>query len=224
MKTSKLKILAEIAIFAALGFALDALQGGIFKGLFPNGGSIGFAMVPVFIIAYRRGLISGILCGFIISIIQMIGGIYIINSATYEGAMRVLAPLFQVGLDYVLAYTVVGFAGAFSGLYAKSKSMKMKLIYISLGVIIGGLLKYSCHVIAGILFWLPSDETWAYSFIYNGGYSLPNIGICLVIMIIIARFYPQFLTINKQTKDNKENEIKEVNNNEEVNNEVINHE
>ena len=76
------KVLAEIAIFAALGLVLDALSSGIFRGVWANGGSICIAMVAVFIISYRRGLISGLLCGFILSIVQMIPGIYVINGAT----------------------------------------------------------------------------------------------------------------------------------------------
>ena len=92
MKKSKLnvinvRVLAEIAIFAALAFVLDVLQSGYSRGLFANGGSIGIAMVPIFVISYRRGLVPGIICGFIVSLVQMLGGIYAINSANYEGAM-----------------------------------------------------------------------------------------------------------------------------------------
>ena len=194
------RVLAEIAIFAAIGFALDALQSGIFKGVWPNGGSIGFAMVPVFVIAYRRGLLPGLLCGLVLSLIQMLGGIYILPAATFNNKfMQAMGPFFQVMLDYVLAYFVVGFAGAFAGLYKKSESMKMKLVWITAGVVVGGLLKYACHVASGyfwldekITFWGVNGGTMIYSFIYNL-YAVFNIAICLPIMILIARFYPKFL-------------------------------
>ncbi|MGM9969327.1 MAG: energy-coupled thiamine transporter ThiT [Anaeroplasma sp.] len=190
------KLLAEIAIFAALAFALDALQGGIFKGVFVNGGSIGFAMVPVFLIAYRRGLLPGILCGFILSIIQMLGGIYIIGKTVDNAALQTFYWISQVMLDYVLAYTVVGFTGAFAGLYKKSTTTKMKLVWIVVGCVVGGLLKYACHTLAGIFFW--PGEMWgvsgnAYSFLYNGLYCIPNIIICTLVMVIIAKAYPMFL-------------------------------
>ncbi len=205
------KVLAEVAIFAALAFALDALQGGIFRGVFASGGSIGFAMVPILLISYRRGLFPGILCGLIVSLVQMLGGIYVINATNFNSDfMKVLGPFLQIMLDYVLAYTVVGFAGLFCNLYKRSNK---KLLWILLGCIIAGLLKYSCHVIAGGLFWLNqgssflniNDTTWAYSFIYNGAYSIPNIIICTIIMFIIAKFYPKFIEVDENEFYNEEN-------------------
>ncbi len=194
------RVLAEIAIFAAIGFALDALQSGIFRGVWVNGGSVGIAMIPVFIIAYRRGLIPGLLCGLILSLVQMLGGIYIMNAATFDNKfIQVMGPFIQVMLDYVLAYFVVGLAGCFAGLYKKADNMKMKILWISVGVIVGGLLKYACHVAAGYFWLYPGDTFWgaasdtmAYSFVYNL-YAVFNIFICLPIMILIARFYPKFL-------------------------------
>ena len=200
------KVLAEVAIFAALAFALDALQGGIFKGIFINGGSIGFAMIPIFIISYRRGLLPGILCGFILSLIQMLGGIYIIQGKTLDGAfMQAAGPFIQVMLDYVLAYTVVGFAGVFMSFYQKSNSFKSKLIWITLGCLLGGLLKYASHTLAGLWFW--PGEMWgvggaAYSFLYNGLYCIPNIIISILIMVIIAKAYPGFLSPDMAKEDN----------------------
>lgn len=202
------RMLAEIAIFSALAFALDALQGGLFKGVFVNGGSIGFAMVPIFIISYRRGLLSGILCGFLLSIIQMLGGVYVIQGKTLDGAfMQAMGPFIQVMLDYILAYTVVGFAGAFSKLYKNGKTYKEKLLWIIIGCLIGGLLKYTCHVLAGLWFW--PGEMWGvggsmYSFLYNGLYCIPNIIICGVIMVIISRAYPQFLLETNMEVKNEE--------------------
>ena len=207
-KKISVRVLAEIAIFAALGFALDALQGGIFKGVFVNGGSIGFAMVPVFIIAYRRGLIPGIVCGLVLSLIQMLGGVYVISGATYSGAMKVIAPFAQVLLDYVLGYTIVGIAGAFSGKYKNSKEFKEKALWIVVGTVIGGLGKFAAHVLSGGLFWLdPEIEfmgvnggSWLYTFVYNGAYCIPNIIICTAIMVLIAKVYPAFLEATENEK------------------------
>lgn len=207
------RVLAEIAIFAALAFALDALQGGIWRGVFINGGSIGFAMLPVFVISYRRGLLPGILCGLILSLVQMLGGIYIIQGKTLEGAfMQAMGPFLQVLLDYVLAYTVVGFTGAFAGLYAKGQTRKKQLLWIIVGCVVGGLLKYACHTLAGIWFW--PGEMWgvggmAYSFLYNGLYCIPNIILCTLIMVVLAITYPQFLNPNPKT-----DKIEEVKNEE----------
>lgn len=207
------RVLAEVAIFAALAFALDALQGGIFRGVFASGGSIGFAMVPVFLISYRRGLLPGILCGLILSLVQMLGGVYVINASSFENAfLQVMGPFLQIMLDYVLAYTVVGFAGAFAGLYKKGQTKKTKLLWIVVGCLVGGLLKYACHVVAGGVFWLNqgasfwnvADTTWGYSFLYNGAYCIPNILICGAVMVLVARFYPQFLEAEVGSQEQKE--------------------
>ena len=181
------KVLAEIAIFAAIAFALDALQAGIWRGVWVSGGSVGIAMVPIFIIAYRRGLIPGLLCGFIVSLVQMLGGVYAINGSTFESPfMQAMGPFFQIMLDYVLAYTVVGLAGAFAGLFKKDKSFKNQTIWLIVGTVLAGLLKYMCHVLSGGWFWLNmggsfagiDDTSWLYSFVYNGTFMIPNIIIC----------------------------------------------
>ena len=125
------RVIVEIAIFAAIAVSLDFIQGSFFKGIWANGGSLGIAMVPIFIIAYRRGLLSGLLCGLIVSIFQMLGGIYVIQGSTFDNAfMQAMGPFIQIMLDYVLAYTVVGFAGAFAGLYAKGKDLKTKIKFL----------------------------------------------------------------------------------------------
>ena len=201
-KNISTKILAEIAIFAALGLVLDLLSSGIFKGVWVNGGSISIAMIPVFIICYRRGLLPGLLCGFILSIIQLVQAPYVISGANYSGAMKVLAPFFQVMLDYVLGYTVCGFAGLFSKPYKNAETKKQKLIWIIIGCMIGGLLKFLVHFIAGWLFWLGDgsagfmgvdNSTWVYSFIYNGTNCIPNAIICTLLMMLLASKYEFFL-------------------------------
>ena len=216
MKKNKLtvRVVAEIAIFAALAFALDAIQGGIFKGVFLSGGSIGFGMLPILIIAYRRGLVPGILCGFIVSIVQMLGGIYVINASSFDnGFLQVMGPFLQIMLDYVLAYTVVGFAGLFSNQFKNATSKKQKIGFVILGTAVGGLLKYACHVIAGGVFWLNNgssflglaDDSWIYSFVYNGAYCIPNIIICGIVMVLLVAYYDKVLfpeDLNEAVKEN----------------------
>ena len=216
MKENKLKTLVEIAIFAALGIALDLLAAGMFRFAWPDGGSIGFAMVPIFIIAYRRGLLAGILCGLIVSVVQMLGGVYSINASSFDNQfMKTAGQFIQISLDYVLAYTVVGFAGIFSRMYKNGETKGIKALAIILGCVLGGLLKYACHVLAGGLFWLGNgsesfagvaNNTWLYSFVYNGSYCIPNIIICTAVMVLIGLFYSQFL---KPVKKEKEDDIKE---------------
>lgn len=218
MKNFSVKVLCEIAIFAAIGFVLDILQGGLFKGVFASGGSIGIAMVPVLVISYRRGLVPGLLCGLLLSIVQMAGGIYVINGTT--GWRQTVGPFIQIMLDYILAYTVVGFAGAFCKMFKNAKDNKTKLSAIIIGSVLGGLLKYACHVLSGGLFWLGdgsskfmgvANDSWAYSFIYNGAYCIPNIIICTIIMVILAKFYQMIFFDEKDVKVDYDKLDEEVN-------------
>ena len=187
------KVLAEVAIFAAIAFALDYIQGAFSSGIFINGGSIGIAMLPILIISFRRGLIPGLICGFVVSVVQLIGGsIYILNGL-------------QFILDYLVSYTVVGFAGLFAGLYKKADKLSTQILWIVVGSFVGGALKFLSHFAAGY-FWLYEGEFWGmstnsmlYSFVYNIAYCGPNIVITTVLMFIVAKFYPAILDKNNES-------------------------
>lgn len=218
MKNNKLNIAIEIAIFSAIAVVLDMVQSGLFKGLFASGGSIGIAMVPVLIIAYRRGFVPGIVCGLIVSLLQMLSGIYVIQGTSFDNPfMQAMGPFIQVMLDYVLAYTLVGFAGLFSKPYKNSTTKQGKVLFLCAGSILGGFLKYLSHVLSGILFWLgdgsssfwgASNNTHLYSWVYNGAYSIPNIILCTIIMVIIGLVYGFLLDPSKkEVKTNEEENI-----------------
>ena len=64
MKNKELRFIAEIGIFTALGLVLDYAAGWYSNFIFPSGGSISIAMVPIFIIAFRWGLKGGLTVGF----------------------------------------------------------------------------------------------------------------------------------------------------------------
>ena len=93
-RNNYVRIMCEIGIFAAIGFVLDELQGIISKGLFINGGSIGFAMLAVIVIGYRRGWLPALLTGLIMGALDISTSAYIIHPA-------------QLFLDYLLPYGLV---------------------------------------------------------------------------------------------------------------------
>ena len=65
------KVVAEIAILLGVAVVLDIVFGILSQGIFPWGGSISPSMLPIFIIAYRRGVKNGLLAGFMFAVIQM---------------------------------------------------------------------------------------------------------------------------------------------------------
>jgi thiamine transporter len=183
-RESLVKTMAEVAIFSALGFVLDLVAGLYSKFLFVNGGSIGIAMMCVFFVAYRRGLIPGLATGLIIGLLQLAGGWYTSPLAD-EGWKAFI----QIGLDYWLAYPLTGFAGVMFRAFQKSETKKGKITMLIIGCAIGGLLKYLCHFLSGVIFW--PDDLWgvggsvAYSLLYNGAYMLPSIILSTALLIVL---------------------------------------
>jgi len=98
---SRTLFIIEVAIFTALALVLDILPFLKFK-IWPAGGSISFAMIPVFIVAFRWGIKGGLLSGFLWGMLQIaVGDAYILN-------------FFQGLIEYGFAFTVLGFAGLFA--------------------------------------------------------------------------------------------------------------
>ena len=192
-----LTVIAEITIMSALAFTLDYVQGIITGGLFPNGGSIGIAMLPILFIGYRRGIIAGVVTGLLVSVLQMIPGD--LSLIPVESLPLIIC---QVMLDYVVAYPLVGIAGAFAKSFKNAKSNKQKIVYLIIGTLVGGLLKLLAHHLAGAIFWreyLPTDFPGGpdiYSLLYNGSYMIPNIIINGALIIIMALKAPILFTDN----------------------------
>lgn len=193
MKENRVKLIIDIALFSALGLIFDILQ-GVICDLFPiwvNGGSVGIAMCCIFVLSYKYGLV-GMLAGLLTGTLSMLRGVYISPLASQGGFF---STVLQLGLDYFLGWTLVGLAGIFSHLYQNSQKKNMKTLWIIVGCTIGGLGKYLCHFLAGILYW-PSDdklENVLYSILYNGSYMIPSIILCDILMIIIAYKQPKIL-------------------------------
>jgi len=177
--------LVEVAIFSALALLLDILPLS-FK-IWAQGGSISFAMIPVFIVAFRWGIKGGLLSGFLWGILQV---------AT--GTAYILTPL-QGFIDYVFAFTVLGFAGIFANRIqqaVKAKKTKTYLSYITAGVLIGSALRFIAHYVAGIVFFgsaVEDQPVWIYSLVYNLSYMLPAFILSAVIIFLLFHKQPRTL-------------------------------
>lgn len=192
------RAMAEIAIFSALGYVLDLFAGLYSASIFPNGGSIGIAMVCVFLIAYRWGLWQGVLTGLIMGLLDIADGFYVISGANWWNAFA------QVALDYWIAYPLAGFAGVFAHSVKRAAGTKRKmLLFASLGCLLGGALKYLSHVASGAIFWGADSSSfawqfkesainpWAYSAIYNIAYMGPDIVLSTLIVDVLLYVWPK---------------------------------
>ncbi|SOC36448.1 energy-coupled thiamine transporter ThiT [Ureibacillus acetophenoni] len=182
MNKFRLLMLVEIAIFVAVGLVLDKIS----FSLWPQGGSISFVMLPILIMAVRWGLVAGLTTGLLIGVLQMALGAYILHWA-------------QALLDYVIAFTVVGLAGIFRHQIidaAKSLNKKKLSLYIVLGIVIGGLLRFAAHSLAGaIFFWeyAGDQNVWLYTLSYNSSYMIPAIILTAIVGTFIFTSAPRLL-------------------------------
>lgn len=199
------RVLCEIGIIAALGFVFDELQGILFKGIFVNGGSIGFAMIAVLVMAYRRGWLPAILTGLLMGLLDIATSAYILHPV-------------QLILDYILPYALVGFAGLLRPFYIKSKTKVEKILWLISGAVIGGLLKFLSHYLAGIVYWAdPSAFAWnlnemnpyLYCFVYNIAFIGPSILLCAGLLVAMYFAAPKLL-MDKPIIEDENKEKKDI--------------
>ncbi|WP_085992555.1 energy-coupled thiamine transporter ThiT [Oceanobacillus senegalensis] len=185
MKSKRTLFLIEVAIFTAFALVLDILP--ISFKIWAQGGSVSFAMIPIFIVAFRWGLKGGLLSGFLWGVLQI---------AT--GTAWIMHPI-QGLIDYALAFTVLGFAGVFAKQIqrnVKEGKTSVYLTYISLGVLLGSALRFFAHYIAGIIFFgsaVEGQPAWLYSLIYNGSYMVPSFILSTVIVSFLFHKQPRTL-------------------------------
>jgi len=191
-KRSNTLFISEVAVFSALAYLLDFAAGILSLKIWPQGGSVSIAMVPIFLMAYRWGIKGGVLTGFLLGLLQFILGF----SQIYT--------LVQGFIDYFVAFSVVGLAGVFANLVKNSLSKDAKgkwMTYVIMGSFLGSVLRYLCHVVSGIVFfgeYAPKGQPVAiYSLLYNGTYMLPSFIISAIIIIIVISAVPKRLFSQK---------------------------
>lgn len=193
--TNTVRIISEIGIIAALGFVFDELQGILSKSIFINGGSIGFAMIAVLIMAYRRGLIPALATGLIMGLLDIATSAYILHPA-------------QLLLDYIFPYALVGVVGFLKPLYDKSKDKPSKILWLISGAVIGGLLKFLSHYLAGVIFWadatnfawnLNEMNPYLYCFIYNIAFMGPCIILSGALLVAIQLTAPRIFEVKNSS-------------------------
>ncbi|HEM5299770.1 TPA: energy-coupled thiamine transporter ThiT [Streptococcus suis] len=182
MSTSKLPILAEVAIFSAIALVFDKFP--LFT--MPQGGSISLVMLPILLLALRHGLGVGILTGGIVGTIQLFYGGYFLN-------------IFQVFLDYALSYAGIGLAGLVAHTLSKQKNLKNATLIITLTSFLGGSIRLVATFLSGIIFYADYAPTgtpvWLYSFTYNISYILPSTAIASILLILLYRARPGFYNL-----------------------------
>ena len=172
----KAKALTESAIMIAFATVLSIIK----LADMPYGGSVTIASaLPIAIIAYRYGIKTGLLAGTVHAVIQQLIGISTLSYfTTWQSILAIIV------LDYMVAFTAVGFAGIFR------KLIKNQAIALSLGCALICAIRYACHVISGATVWaglsIPTEAALSYSFIYNATYMIPETIILIIVSLYIG--------------------------------------
>lgn len=159
---SSVRVLAESIVMVALATVLYLIT--IYQ--LPQGGSVTLgSMVPILLVALRRGPKVGITSGMVFSIIVLYISPFIYNP-------------FQFLLDYPLAFGSLGLAGFF-----KTRPLT------GVGVGIGS--RFVCHFLSGLIFFAsyapPGESPALYSAIYNAGYLIPELAISWAVIFVLLK-------------------------------------
>ena len=183
-QNKKVHTLVECAILVAMSVVLSLVP--IWQ--MPLGGKVTLvSMLPVCMISVRHGMKWGLGSAFVYSVFQLILGI------TTEGIFGWgLNPAMLIGcivFDYIVAFTVLGFAGFFrkngkSGIYS--------------GIALACILRFLSHFLSGYIIFrnlgqwelfgeVFSDRPIIYSLCYNGLFMLPELVMTLVVVILMMQ-------------------------------------
>lgn len=178
MNKSTTRRLAETAILIAIGTVLSLIKIDM-----PMGGGLTLcSMLPLVIVCHRNGTKWGLLSAFAYSLLQLVLGLDNVRYGT--SAPMVLGIIF---LDYVIAYTVIGFSAIFDGKFEDRRKA------IVLGIVFSFFLRFICHFITGVWIW---DALWPnefhmasvpYSAAYNGWYMGAEMLLTSVVALLLYK-------------------------------------
>lgn len=180
MKNSNIKIMVEGAAMAALATVLSLIK--VYE--LPWGGAITLlSMLPIVLFSIRRGLRAGFTAAFAYSLVQLaldLGKVIGWGLTPFT----LIACLF---LDYIAAFSVLGVAGIF-----RKKGM---VGWIS-GICLALIARFAVHFVSGVWLWhsfgelwngFSTENTYLYSFLYNGSYMLPELIFTLIGAVVLFK-------------------------------------
>lgn len=183
MSKHHIQTLVEVALCAAIALLIDLFIPSLSPGL-----KITVKMLPIFILALRRGVKAGLAGGFLWGVLQVLAG-----------DAQILTAI-QFIIEYGLAFAFLGFAGllrpGFQKALKNSRQGKSQAVLLAIGAcILGSFMRYAMHYIAGVWFWgeyAPAGQSpYLYSLIVNGGAFLSETLTCCIAIAILVGLYPK---------------------------------
>ena len=174
---NSVKAIAEDGILIASAFVLNFIKIPLTTG----GGSINFQMLPLMIIALRRGPLHGFVCG---------GIIYGVLTCITDGYGFATYPF-----DYLIAFGSVGVLGFFRKLIVSESQTTYNLkgeLFLLLGGVLATFVRFFGSTISSmVIYGLPLEGALLYNAVY-----IPVSG-AISLAVIMAAYGP-FLQINKR--------------------------
>ncbi len=161
--------IVETSILIAFSIALELVFKLIPFMNMPQGGSFSLAMLPILIIAFRRGPLYGCLGGVVFGIINLL----------IDGVLYHWSSFF---LDYTIAFGLIGLAGIFNPLLKENS--KTNVFYLIIGSILGIFLRLCSTVLSGMV---AFSTPFIGSLIYNAPYILVSGLMCITIIVLLNR-------------------------------------
>lgn len=159
MKVSRVRIAAEVG----LTVALSAVLGMLTVWQMPQGGSVSFVMLPLFVLALLRGPRVGLAAGALYGMVDFMLKPYVFHPV-------------QVLLDYPVAFAACGLAG-FMAVRLRTLSRDRRwgaALWTAIvpGVALGAVGRYLAHVVSGLVFFSSyaveaGQAPLVYSLVYN---------------------------------------------------------
>jgi len=188
MQNNRIQTIVEISLCVALSVVLNYVSIRLPFNI--AGGSISLTMLPIAVIALRRGLFAGTAAGTVFGFIDLFMEPYILVPA-------------QVALDYPVPYLLFGLGvGVFAGLYRSGQNSTdrqdgagtsprfsfMRSLITVIAVFSGGCLRFFSHVLSGVLFFAEyagEQNVWLYSLVYNISYLGPSVVATLLCALVL---------------------------------------
>lgn len=177
MRDRRVGVLTEVALSVALAAVLAWI-----KLVLPvnfAGGSVSLAMLPIVVVAFRRGAGAGVAAG-----------------AVFGAVDYLIEPFFvhpvQVMLDYGVAFAAVGLTGLGAGAWGRavergdrSRQVAVIVTWVTVGVV--G--RFAASVLSGVVFFASNapegQPVLLYSLLYNASYLLPSLLATVVSAVIV---------------------------------------
>jgi thiamine transporter len=179
VRDERVRTIVEIALCVALAAVLNLPGLRIRLPINIAGGTVSLNMLPIFVLALRRGLGAGMVAGTVYGFVDLLIDPFVVHPV-------------QLVLDYPLAYGLVGLSGLGSTWWHQrirgGRALQASAVALPF-LVLGGVGRFASHWASGLVFFAASapegQPAWLYSLVYNGSYLLPSLVLTTAAALIV---------------------------------------